>query len=378
MSKSLGEVVEVGNTIEVGEEKVRPKSTRAALEAAYEQLEVEADEGTPEADDSGTELRKEAKQRAERERGDDGKFVSKSKDKSEAHESGEVETIEAPKEPAIESAPTSAPVFAPPSWAADARETFNQLPPRVQQEIVRRETDLRRGLQQATDRTAQVERTWGEVDALLKPYEGQLARAGATKAQVLKQSLEWQKYLDTDLPAAMTALARSYGTDLRTLAQLESQQPQEPAYVGQIRQQLQQTQALIQQNQQREAENRRASVLAELSAFASETDSAGNPVRPFIEHVEADMVPIVQSLMGSGMPVRQILQQAYEKAIWLNPSTREMEIKKVASQASSTQNVARAKKAARLVNGDARGDMPADRPKSTRAALEANWEKLNP
>lgn len=297
----------------------------------------------------------------------------------EARQSDQGGRIEAMQEPAIESKPVSAPLLVPASWAADAKDAWNQTPRRAQEEFIKRENDLRRGLQQATDQAKQVGGEWSEVDKLLTPYREQFARAGVSSGQVIGQMMAWQQYLDNpDTRAqAFQQLAQSYGTSLDQLAQVSAAQPQEPSYVREIRQQNQQLMQMFRQQQQASQQTQHSGVVSDIQAFASETDQSGNALRPHIGYVEEEMAAFLPSLRSAnpGWNNRQLLQAAYEKAVWANPSTRELEMRK-AQPAPNKQNIERARRAAKMVNGEAIGPEVEDSPKDLRATIRAHAAKL--
>ena len=349
------------------------KSIRETLEENFEKLEARQDDEDTDDAESGEPT---AKKR--RERDATGKFLAKTKD-FEARSSGEVDTTESVTPSATESTAYTTPVLPPPGWAADARETFNQLPPRLQQEVYKRETDLRRGLQQATENAAQVQRTWGEVEQVLSPHMERFNLMGVSPGRVVNQFMAWQQKLDSDPADGLRQLAQSYGLDLRQLAEQEAQTPQEPPYIRELRQQNQQLMGLYQQTQQRQQMSHAQALANEVQGFVEERDGSGNPVRPYMEHLIEDMVPLVQHMRSQNPHAhpRQLLQAAYEKAIWLNDSTREIELKKSQTQPMSKQTIDKARKAQKLVNGEARSDSGPVKAKGLRATLEANWEKLN-
>lgn len=297
----------------------------------------------------------------------------------QAHESGEAETIDVVPNPAIESEADNDPVLPPPSWAADAKDVWNQVPKRAQQEFVKRETDLRRGLQQATEKAAQIEREWSEVGQVLAPFENRFKRLGVTRGQVLNNMVGWQEYLDDESrrPQAFRDLAASYGTTLEQLAQVSAQQPAEPAYVREIRQQNQQLMQLFQQQSVAQKQQGEAQVVLELQSFASETDASGRLKHPHLEYLVDDIQQILPAVRASmpGASPKQLLSAAYDKAVWSNPSTRELELKKTA-QPVTKQNVDRARAAKKLVNGEAMAPETVERPKDIRGAMHAAAEKL--
>lgn len=371
------------STVIVDKEPKKGASVRDLLEDNFEKLEA------GESDDTDFSAEEEfASDTDENETDDDespidagrdekGRFTAKSKDLP-SQDSGTEQTIEQETEPA-EAAPQQAPVIAPSSWDAEEREAFNQSPPKAQQAFIRRETELRRAHQQATERAAQVERTWAEVGQVLEPYQQQFMRAGVTPGHVIRQMMGWQGYMDNPetRAAAFRELAQSYGTDLQTLAQTEAQQPQEHPALREIRQQNQQLQASIQRLEQNRQAQAQASVTGEIQSFVYEKDANGNLLRPYAEMLAEEMAPFAASIRQSNphLSPRQVLQQAYEKAVWINPSTRELEVKKMMPQPNK-QNIERAKRAKKLVNGEAMSRVASEPTGSVRESLEANWDKL--
>ena len=377
-NSELGDIVPLSDVVDdEPEQQEEPRlSLREQLEANLEKITDES--GDVEDPDEETELDEQPSESA-RERDEKGRFVKSAN--IQAQETGTEETTESEETgQAIESAPPATPVFAPSGWAAEEIPLFNQAPRELQQAIARRETDLRRGFQQASDRAAHIERTWSEVDAAFKPYEQQFDLAGVSKGQVLRQMMAWQSRLDNpDTRAtAFRELARSYGTDLQQLAQYEAQQPQEPSYVRELRQQNQQLFGLFQQHQQAQQLQAHNALGEEIAAFRDEVDATGNKLRPYLEAVIDDMIPILRTLKGTGLNSKQMLQQAYEKAVWLNPQVREFEIQKRAPKVTK-ESVEKARRAQKLVTGEARSNSaPPPKKLSLRETLEANWDKQNP
>jgi len=382
---SVSEIVPLDQTQEHEFEKEHTdapvrSSTRELLESKFAEInsddeEITTEEETPAAPSGRDEKGRFTSTRAAMEAAAKGKDF-------EAHTEDGGETIEQEIAPASEPVAPSAPVEAPSSWAADEREAFASAPPKAQQAIIRRETESRRAIHQATEEAAQVKRTWAEVDSILAPKREILARHGKTEADAVRQLMGWQDYMDRDPKSALRELAGSYGLNLRQLAEEEAQQPQEPPYVRQLQQQLGQVQQFIQNTQQQTQAQQQQALVNSVLAFQNEKDAAGNLLRPHMEQVAAEMVQLVQIERAKSpqTPLNQLLQGAYEKAIWLNPSTRELEVKRAApiSKLADPVKVARARQAKKLVNGAAISDAaPAPKPRTTRAALEANWEKQN-
>lgn len=350
-------------------------SLREQLEAGFEKISENAsDEESESEEDTDS-----AAEKASRARDEKGRFAKSQEQRSQESEL-EATTEGQETELAIESAQPAPPVLAPSGWDAEEREAFNQAPRKAQEAFIRRETELRRSFQQASERAAHVERTWAEVDQALKPFEQQLGLAGIKPAQAVQQLMKWQQFLESDTDRALVQLAQSYGRTFGQLAQVEAQQPQVSPEMRALQQQVQQLNGLLNQQQQHKRESEYAAMSAEIQSFCAEKDAQGNPLRPYIEHIIDDVLPVLQTLRSAKpqAPVRALLQEAYEKAIWLNPSTRELEIKR-ANPKPDKQAIERARRAQKLVNGEARSAGGPDRsPKSVRDHLLASWEKINP
>jgi hypothetical protein len=68
--------------------------------------------------------------------------------------------------------------------------------------------------------------------------------------------------------------------------------------------------------------------MQEVEAFASRLDDAGKPLHPYFDEVADDIVGLIQAGQAAD------LQSAYEKAIWLNPVTRDKEVARLNSAAA--------------------------------------------
>jgi hypothetical protein len=356
MANSTG-IVEESELIDFEPEADSRPSLRETLEAAYDEIQPDIEAESLEAETA---------------RDESGRFAARSQKAQESTGAGATEG-----QLATGLEPAALPVPAPAGWATDAKELFTQLPPRLQQEVRKRETEDRRALSAAQERAAAVERTWSEVDAVLAPKKQLFALNGVSPARVISQFMAWQDTLDADPVQGLRQLASSYGLDIRQLAEQEVSQPQEPPQVRELRNQVQQMQGYFQAIQQQSEAQKTQTIQSEVVNFAQETDAAGNPVRPYVEHVIEDMIPHIQFMRAQNPEAhpRQLLQAAYDKAIWANPSTRELELRR--ASAVPSPNLEKARRAAKIVNGESNGVMQSERPTSLRATLEDQWDKIH-
>ena len=323
---------------------------RSALESAFSEAST-ADDETP-------------AQAASRVRDEQGRFT-----KGQPSEGVEQSITE------LDTAPPIAP---PSSWTGEKQQMFHQLPRPLQEEVVRRESDLRRYLTTESEKIAQAQRTYSGIDAALAPYNEQIRLAGAEPGQVIGHMMAWQQFLDRDPAQALHQLAQSYGLDLRQLANIESQTVSVPPYVQEMRQQLDELKRFRAQQEMQVQQSHQNHLTAEVQVFAGETDANGHALRPYLENVIEDMLPMVQ-MMKSQDPSkhpRQILQEAYERAVWANPTTRQLEIQRREKEQAiaQRQKAEQARKASKLVNGTASGPFTTAKSMDLRSSLEAVWE----
>lgn len=205
---------------------------------------------------------------------------------------------------------------APKTWTKDALAEWATVPPRVQQEILKREEDYFRGISQYKDKAEVGQR----YDAVVEPYRPILASENIDPVQLF-QSFAANHYLLTrGTPEQKLQLATSmimgYGIDFQALAEhigsqgLDNLDPEIVALRREI-DELKQGQTARQQQEYQQAEN---SVLAEVQAFAAD------PAHPYFN----ELVDDIHKLMNSGLAPD--LQTAYDKAVFANPTTREKEI----------------------------------------------------
>lgn len=280
--------------------------------------------------------------------------------------------------PAVEK--PAAPTYeAPKSWKQAEREAFSSLPPHLQETISKRESERDTATNNRLMELSRVQKRYAEIDSVLAPHEEKWAKAGIQPGAVIKQFLAWQNYLDRDPQTAINELASSYGLNLAELAQ---KQPQVDPEIARLRQELAQVQGTMSERQMYEQQQYQTQLEQGIEAYATEIGTDGKPVRPYFQEIWSDMLPIVSHLAANepGLTHRQVLDQAYERAMWMNPQVRErllkeQESKRIAEMQTRTQ---KAKAAAVSVRGSpTSGAMPSSAPASIRDSLESAWDSLS-
>lgn len=273
------------------------------------------------------------------------------------------------------------PLVAPHSWNADSKKIFEELPRAAQEIVLQRETERDRFLTQKGEEAATLKRRYNEVENILDEYVPEGADLyGQSDAQVLRQALAMRQELLGNPAGFIQWAAGQAGLDLSKVSEANGQVDPTTAALVQNQQALQ---AQLAQQQQAQAERTQSLLEQEVVNFAKETDGGGNAMRPHFEAVWQDMMPLVQHIRDSnpGKPNQEVLQEAYERAVWANPQTREVEQKRAisateAKRAKETKKKAsKAKRAGKSITGAPGGSSQPAQPEDLRGVLEQAFEQ---
>ncbi len=209
------------------------------------------------------------------------------------------------------SAPTSA-AAAPASLSKDTRALWESLPEVVRNDIVKREADTQRGVEQLKAR-------YQPLDEAIAPYRPLLQQAGKTDGDAIRQLFAWHQALAGPNKAqAFRALAQSHGIDLATLAlnsgQSQQQDPNDPAL--QWQQALHGTVSPLDQRlsaiEQQFVRQQQAAVHSEIASFSNG--------KPYFDNIRWRMGQLMQS--GEAASLDQAYKTAYDE-IYGQPLTAE-------------------------------------------------------
>lgn len=236
---------------------------------------------------------------------------------TEVSESGETQTEENTN-PAAQVAAKPAPR----TWRPEAAAAWATLPPTVQDEVLKREEEIFRGIEQY-----KTQANYGkELQQALAPFEPLLQRFNASPAQAVSQLMSVQQVLISGTPEEKRQLVESV---IRTYGINMGQPGEEPPYVDPQVADLRQKLAAIESNQQRAEASRqaeiRATLKAELDAFAAD------PAHPYFDEVAEDIGALLRGGGAKG------LKDAYEKAVWANPVTRAKEQSRALAEAQAKE-----------------------------------------
>jgi hypothetical protein len=229
----------------------------------------------------------------------------------------------------------------PKTWRKEALDLWGQLPPAVQSEVAKREEDMFRGME-----AYKADAAYGkDFRTALQPYMELLQASGINPAQQTAGLMQAHITLATGSPEQkvqfLRQIAADYGVDLAGLSP-DAQPFVDPA-VQALQSDLNSVKSILQQTQQREQNARLSEMTQKVNAFAAD------PKNVYFEEVATDVADLLRT------KVCNTLEEAYEKAIWANPTTRAKEIARqtaerdTAARSAAAKRAAEAKKAASAV-----------------------------
>lgn len=213
--------------------------------------------------------------------------------------------------------PSTVAAVPPVSWAADAKQAWASIPPAVQQAVLKREQEASNGIRQYSEKTAQYERALAPV--------AQAAQArGLSVDDAIKRLSDGNTFLEQQPVQAIMWLAQKNGIDLAELASNPPQQVRADPMVSQVNQTVS---SLEQRLQQMEFGQN----LTVAQQFA-----ASKPYYADVEDMLPDLIKEVRTL-NPGMTGIDLLEKAYERAVWLNPDVRSKVIAAENAKTAQTQ-----------------------------------------
>jgi hypothetical protein len=298
-------------------------SLRSELEAAFGGSNEESAQDSPieaSGDEPAPETIEDAPAETDgRARGPDGKFA-KTETKAAPEKvaaAQELPSTDAAKA-STEAAQTATNV-PPAGWTAAEKAEWSKLSPVAQAAVSRREAEIANGGRQWSEEKRRYE-------AVLSPVAEAARRNGMNTEQGLQALLNAQSFLERDPTAAIKWLAQSHGVNLATLAGQSdevSSATQSPDIEAIVRQAVQRSVAPIvapiQQRWQQEEQRQTEMTTQMVVDFAAAKD---HELFGSVEQDIMDLIPPLKERNPNWSP-QQILQEAYDRAVFANPATRQ-------------------------------------------------------
>lgn len=237
---------------------------------------------------------------------------------------------------------------APNTWKKEVAAQWATLPPDVRAEIQRREQDMHRGIEQYKTAAG-----FGQsIERAIAPYAQTIQNLGISPDRAIGELMAADHKLRYGSPQEKSAyfaqLAHSYGIDIGQATQAHANFDPQAFALQQQNQQLQSQLQSFQQTQQQQAQE---SLNSEISAFAAD------PSHSHFEAVNGHMAALLQAGQARD------LADAYEQAVWANPTTRAAaQQQQAVAQREEAAKKAQAAKAAASVNHRPRPAMPVATP----------------
>lgn len=233
-----------------------------------------------------------------------------------------VATEAADVDPAAPAAPAADPaaitVREPPkSWSKDKHELWKTLSPDAQDYYTVREKQMLDGIDQYKGDAGYAR----QLREIITPYSGMLKEQGISETDAIGYLFNAHAQLTSGSPEQRLAAYRQIGIDLGLSEEQQQQEQNLDPAVRELRSEVQQ----LRHARETELRQKQQAVMADC---ASQTDQfASDPANVHFNEVAQDMVGFVKQGLG--------LKDAYEKAVWANPVTREKEIARRQTEAAA-------------------------------------------
>ena len=302
----------------------------------------------------------------DRPRGPDGKFIPK------ADTSATATPVQA--EPTAGAAPATAPSGPPESWTAEAKANiWPALTPAAQAEIIRREKAVTDGLSQ---KSAELER-YKPLESVLGPRRAQLAAEFGDEVKGVQTLFALSDFAAKDAPGFIRWFAQQRGIDIGSLAgttvgQQQTEQVSADPTIAALQQEIATLKQSLTGFTQQQEQAQTAQLTSQIEAFKAD------PKNVHFEAVRADMAALMQGGRA------KTLQEAYDQAVYANPTTRSLVMEESRRAAEAQQAAERAKaveeakriRATNVVSDGSVGAAPT-KPKSWQETLDNRARELN-
>lgn len=269
------------------------------------------------------------------ERDSTGRFAAKN-----GTEQPVTDTTVSKDQPPIAATETATPsIQVPQSWSADVKDKWATLPPDLQAFIAKREGEAHSTITKYGEQVKQYE----PIGNLIEHYRSSFERSGVTPDVGLQRLLEADQRLNQDPHSAIMWLADAYGVNLAELIGGQqdgsTQEGMLHQTIAQLRGELNEIKSGLNAQQQQKATAELKSVEKQIDEFSKDKTDW----KDLEEDILSEVVALKHASPNS--PPLEVLQKAYDRARWANPSVRDR-ILKEQREAEGKKNQEEAKKRA--------------------------------
>jgi hypothetical protein len=266
--------------------------------------------------------------------------------------------------------PSNAADAPPVGWTADAKAEWSTLSPALKAAVIKRETEIATGGRQWSEEKRRYEE-------IVSPVRQRAARLGISEQEGIQRLVAANDMLDRNPVQAIRWLAQSYGIDIASLTASgkadDSNSEQSPDLRALVRQELAPFLEPIQQRFVSEDQRQQQATTALVEDFAA------SPGHEHFNAVSEDIMAILPHVKAANptWSSQQVLQESYDRAVYANPSTRNVLIAardqdaEAKRQEAARKKAASARTAASSVTGSPSGSPAPAAKDSIRAEIEA-------
>ncbi|MEC9266717.1 MAG: hypothetical protein VX464_11710 [Pseudomonadota bacterium] len=264
-----------------------------------------------------------------------------------------------------------------PRWSEEKRAKFSTLPRDAQEFILASQKESDRAFAQKTTELAEERKSIQSLKQVFDPIRENLQRAGVSESEYVKTLVNADRALQENPAQAIAYLAKKAGLDLAKLAASPDQQQSQPDPVRNLHRELETFKQQIAREKQEAAHQR---VVQDIESFANEKDSKGQPLRPHWADLESDLTVLVAGIRAQhpDMPHRDVLQRAYDQAMWANPTVRQKVLEaQEAEKKAAADAAARKAKGAASANVKGSGGAMKPKPRTIDQTMEETYDRMN-
>jgi len=264
---------------------------------------------------------------------------------------------------------------APVSWTPAAREHWAAIPPEAQAEIAKRESDIARGLQQASGH----KRVADEYYKTVAPFQSFIQAEGSSPAQAITELMTTAAQLTMGSPAKKAEVVKNiinqYGVDIGMLDDVLSGQEVSEDPNAPLLQSIQKELAPI-KDFMGQVNTGRTEAVQQVNVEAStELSSFQESHSEFYEDLREDMADLMEMATNRGRTMT--LEQAYGHASNAHPEIGPILKQRVAAEAGkvSASAIAAKKAAASSIRGTPNAGSGGSSSSDTRAIMSELWDE---
>lgn len=262
---------------------------------------------------------------------------------------------------------------APASWSASAKEHWASLDPAIQAEVLKRESDIQRGLADSAEKL----KSYQPLEQALEPARAWMAMNGVNPAQLINQLSEAHMMLANPQTQqqAIQWLMQSYRIDPSAIGAEPGETELVDPEIAALKQELSDLKAQSQQQLTQWQIAQQNAAQAQIDAFKQD--------HPNFDALEPKMTLLARGYLQANEPVPD-LKSLYDEASWAVPEVRETLIVQQREAADAQRKAELAKRAeeakqASEVNLSSKGTAGGETPKAEteREMMERVYDERN-